>query len=249
MSNRQDSCDSCDKLGSGNTRSLVEEKQAELGRLRGRVKAAHCMRGGGGTRFPALYPGVTVAMGAFVWGYDTGMTTGALLSIIPSFGLEARPGALGVVATMATAGSFTGTLSAGRLADYLGRRGILIAAACCSLLGSGIASSATQLETLLKARLLSGFAIGSYATVVPIYAAECAAKESRGAIMSLPQVELRHTCPHIYTTHVPTIYIRVLNFLLHVCPHIVYVAAAAWHVLWHRLCIHHIGSRAAVRCR
>ena len=149
------------------------------------------MRGGDGgnrTRSAGLFPAVTVAVSAFLWGYETGIITAALLSIVPEFELDVQPGALGLVATTATIGSLCGTLAAGRSAEYLGRRKMVQIAACCSLLGCVLASNAARLDVLILARLLAGFSIGVFATVLPMYAAECATKEARGMVMSLPQL-------------------------------------------------------------
>jgi hypothetical protein len=57
---------------------------------------------------------VTVAAGALLWGFETGIITDALLSITPAFGLDAQPAALGLEATTATMGSLCGTLTACR---------------------------------------------------------------------------------------------------------------------------------------
>ncbi len=136
---------------------------------------------------------VTVAAGALLWGFETGIITDALLSITPAFGLDAQPAALGLVATTATMGSLCGTLTAGLLAERIGRRQVLTIAAACSLSGSIIASLfSSRLGALVVARVLAGYAIGIFATVVPMYAAECAATQERGAVMSLPQVQSSH---------------------------------------------------------
>ena len=146
------------------------------------------LRGGRRDDLWAPFPAATVAMSAFLWGYETGIITGALLAIVPAFGLESQPAQQGLVATTATIGSLCGTMAAGRMADLIGRTRALAVAALCSLLGASAAASATRIAAIVNARLLSGFAIGVLATVIPMYAAECAPAASRGAILAIPQL-------------------------------------------------------------
>ena len=145
-------------------------------------------RSGKSVKIAGVFPAATVATSAFLWGYETGIITAALLSIVPAFGLDAQPGALGLVAATATVGSLCGTLTAGRCADFAGRRKMLQTAASCSIVGCVLASNAARLDVLIFARLLAGVSIGIFATVTPMYAAECAETATRGTVMSLPQL-------------------------------------------------------------
>jgi MFS family permease len=191
--------------GAQDRRRAPREQSVRLAeRIRG-GSSSGTAAGRGGVRkaglLPSLFPAVTVAAGALLWGFETGIITGALLSITPAFRLDAQPAALGLVATTATMGSLCGTLTAGRLAERIGRRQVLTIAAACSLSGSIIASLfSSRLGALIVARVLAGYAIGIFATVVPMYAAECAATQERGAVMSLPQLGMSSGIAAAYTT-------------------------------------------------
>ena len=65
---------------------------------------------------------------------------------------------------------------------------MLQTAASCSIVGCVLASNAARLDVLIFARLLAGVSIGIFATVTPMYAAECAETATRCTVMSLPQL-------------------------------------------------------------
>ena len=57
--------------------------------------------------------------------YDTGVVGGALLFIVPEFGLESRPLLQGWIVTASVVGSLFGTLASSHLSDTAGRRGTM----------------------------------------------------------------------------------------------------------------------------
>ena len=80
----------------------------------------------------------TAALGGLLFGYDTGVISGALLFLRQTFHLSAL--LLGVVTSLALAGAALGAALAGPLADRYGRRTILIATAAIFVIG-GLVSS------------------------------------------------------------------------------------------------------------
>ena len=77
---------------------------------------------------------------------------------------------------------------AGRLADRLGRRVLIIAAAIIFTVGALLAALAPTVGVLIAARFILGLAVGSAALVVPLYLSEIAPTAIRGAIASLNQL-------------------------------------------------------------
>ena len=77
---------------------------------------------------------------------------------------------------------------AGRLADYYGRRPILLATAMVFVLGSLVSALAPDLPTLLIGRLLVGIGIGGASMLTPLYLAEIAPARERGALVSFNQL-------------------------------------------------------------
>ena len=104
-----------------------------------------------------------------------------------------------MLATASTFGAIGGTMIAGRMADILGRRNTLIVTSCYSMIGSGLSAFSTSFNSILIGRLISGFGIGHYSTIVPIYIAECAETKKRGTLSTVPQLMVRHStnCPDL----------------------------------------------------
>src|SRR3954454_18513593 len=126
------------------------------------------------------------ALGGLLFGYDTGVISGALLFIPDDFKLT--PFLQGAIVAGLLLGAMIGAGFAGRLSDRIGRRNLIIAAAVIFTVGALLAALAPTVEVLIAARFIIGLAVGSAALVVPLYLAEIAPTEIRGAIASLNQL-------------------------------------------------------------
>src|SRR5437588_3953164 len=126
------------------------------------------------------------ALGGLLFGYDTGVISGALLFIPDDFKLT--PFLQGAIVAALLLGAMIGAGFAGRLADRLGRRNLIIAAAIIFTVGALLAALAPTVAVLVAARFIIGLAVGSAALVVPLYLSEIAPTEIRGAIASLNQL-------------------------------------------------------------
>lgn len=126
------------------------------------------------------------ALGGLLFGYDTGVISGALLFIPDDFKLT--PFLQGAIVAALLLGAMIGAALAGRLSDRLGRKKLIIAAAVVFTVGSLLAALAPSVAVLIAARFIIGLAVGSAALVVPLYLAEIAPTEIRGAIASLNQL-------------------------------------------------------------
>jgi MFS transporter, SP family, sugar:H+ symporter len=126
------------------------------------------------------------ALGGLLFGYDTGVISGALLFITEDFDLS--PFMQGAVVAALLLGAMVGAALAGPLSDRLGRRRLIIAAAVTFTVGAIAAAVAPDAWTLVAARFVLGLAVGSAALVVPLYLSEVAPTEIRGAIASLNQM-------------------------------------------------------------
>ncbi|MDK6685562.1 MFS transporter, partial [Escherichia coli] len=67
---------------------------------------------------------IIAALGGLLFGYDTGIISGALLYIQRSF--ELTPGQESTVTAMLLVGAAIGAFLGGRVADSLGRRGTIL---------------------------------------------------------------------------------------------------------------------------
>jgi MFS transporter, SP family, sugar:H+ symporter len=126
------------------------------------------------------------ALGGLLFGYDTGVISGALLFIPDDFKLT--PFLQGAIVAGLLLGAMIGAACAGRMADRLGRRKLIMIAAVVFTVGALLAAFAPTVGVLIAARVILGLAVGSAALVVPLYLSEIAPTEIRGAISSLNQL-------------------------------------------------------------
>ncbi|RXE56589.1 MFS transporter [Methanoculleus taiwanensis] len=142
-------------------------------------------RRSGLTRF--VYIAVAIAaIGGILFGYDTGVISGAILFITGEFGLS--PTLEEVATSSVLVGAILGAIAGGLLADRIGRRRSIIAASAVFLAGTGIVVAATALPVFLVGRVLIGMAIGVASFVVPLYISEIAPSALRGGMVSLNQL-------------------------------------------------------------
>src|SRR5437588_9650741 len=126
------------------------------------------------------------ALGGLLFGYATGVISGARLFIPNSFKLT--PFVQGAVVAGLLLGAMIGAAFAGRLSDRMGRRRLIIIAAVVFTGGALLAAFAPTVEVLIAARVIIGLAVGSAALAVPLYLSEIAPTEIRGRIASLNQL-------------------------------------------------------------
>jgi SP family sugar:H+ symporter-like MFS transporter len=126
------------------------------------------------------------ALGGVLFGYDTGVISGALLFIPNAFKLS--PFLQGAIVASLLLGAMIGAAFAGRLSDRLGRRLLIIIAAVIFTVGALLAAASPTVWVLIAARFIIGLAVGSAALVVPLYLSEIAPTEIRGAIAGLNQL-------------------------------------------------------------
>ena len=89
------------------------------------------------------------ALGGLLFGYDTGVISGALLFIRKVMDLS--PTTEGVVVAIALAGAALGAATAGLLSDRAGRRTVILGAAGLFVVGAVISGVAQVVVTLLRA--------------------------------------------------------------------------------------------------
>ena len=128
----------------------------------------------------------TAALGGLLFGYDTGVISGALLFLRVAFHLSHLM--QGVVTSLALAGAAGGAAAAGTLADRFGRRPLLLVTAAIFVCGALVSALAISLPILLAGRFLVGVGIGGASMLTPLYLAEIAPADRRGALVSLNQL-------------------------------------------------------------
>jgi len=126
------------------------------------------------------------ALGGLLFGYDTGVISGAILFIKEEFELSAF--LEGAVVAGLLLGALVGAGVSGRLADAWGRRRLLLVAAVIFTVGAIGAAAAPSAGVLIASRVVLGLAVGSAALIVPLYLSEIAPTSIRGAVTGLNQM-------------------------------------------------------------
>jgi SP family galactose:H+ symporter-like MFS transporter len=128
------------------------------------------------------------ALGGLLFGYDTGVISGAELFFRNEFTLSTF--ALEVIVSGVLAGAAAGALIGGRLADLFGRRKLLIATAIIFAAGAILCAMAPSSAVLAVGRIIVGLGIGLSSSGVPVYISEVAPADARGWQVSLFQLAI-----------------------------------------------------------
>ena len=128
----------------------------------------------GYNRFLLLVAG----LGGLLYGVDVGIIAGALPYLEATSGLNA--GQLSIVVAAVLLGSVISTLFAGALADWIGRKPLMMLSGLLFVFSIPVIALSRGYESLVIGRLLQGISAGLIGVVVPLYLAECLAASSRG---------------------------------------------------------------------
>ncbi|OPJ77740.1 hypothetical protein AV530_000051 [Patagioenas fasciata monilis] len=123
------------------------------------------------------------ALGGFLFGYDTGVVSGALLLLKRELNLDALWQELLVSSTVGAAA--LSALAGGVLNGLCGRRPCILLASGLFTAGAGVLAAARDKETLLGGRVVVGLGIGVASMTVPVYIAEVAPPHLRGRLVTI----------------------------------------------------------------
>ncbi|KAJ2233382.1 hypothetical protein H4R99_004574 [Coemansia sp. RSA 1722] len=124
-----------------------------------------------------------ITIGGLLFGYDTGVISGALVVIKDEWQLNNTQQEFIVGGT--TLGAIVGGLFSGYFADRWGRRTITFLSSLVFILGALIMTFSKHYSVLIGGRVVVGLAVGAASMVVPIYIGELAPKEFRGRLVTL----------------------------------------------------------------
>jgi SP family galactose:H+ symporter-like MFS transporter len=127
------------------------------------------------------------ATGGLLFGYDTGVISGALLFIREDFA-PLSPFLEGIIVSFLLVGAVVGALSGGPFSDRIGRRPTTLLAAVIFGVGALAVALAPGVGFIIFGRFLLGLGVGLASMIVPLYIAEIAPADRRGALVSLNQL-------------------------------------------------------------
>lgn len=131
---------------------------------------------------------IVATIGGFLFGFDSGVINGTVDGLQKAFNSDSIGTGFNVASMLL--GCAVGAFFAGTLADKLGRRTILMAAAVffiVSAWGSGIATGSVE---FIIYRVLGGFAVGAASVLAPAYISEVAPARYRGMLASVQQIAI-----------------------------------------------------------
>ncbi|WP_433161040.1 sugar porter family MFS transporter [Kribbella sp. CA-247076] len=129
---------------------------------------------------------LVIAVGSFLFGYDTGVISGALLFITQDFDLSAFQ--QGTVVSVLLIGAIAGALTVGRVADRFGRRITLGMVAITFAIGITLAAAANGYAMMLLGRVVMGLGVGGMSALVPLYLSEITPAQIRGRVLTYNQL-------------------------------------------------------------
>ena len=121
---------------------------------------------------------LVAGLGGLLYGVDVGIIGGALPYLEATSGLNASQ--LSIIVAAVLLGSVISTLFAGLLADWLGRKPLMMIRGAIFVLSIPVIALSHGFGPLFLGRLLQGISGGFVGMVVPLYLAECLSAQDRG---------------------------------------------------------------------
>jgi len=128
---------------------------------------------------------IVAAVGGLLFGFDTGVISGAIPFVTEHFNLNAYQE--GFAVSNLLIGCIIGASAAGVLSDRFGRKKILIFTAIFFAISAILSALPRTFTELVIARFLGGLSVGVASMLSPMYIAEISPARIRGRLVSLNQ--------------------------------------------------------------
>ena len=135
-----------------------------------------------------IYWSIVVSLGGFLFGFDTAVISGAEQRIQQVWGLSDV--LIGQIVAVGLYGTVVGALGAGKIADILGRKKLLIWIAFLYLVSAVGSAMAPEVVSLMIFRFVGGLGVGASSVVAPMYISEISPALLRGRLTALFQFNL-----------------------------------------------------------
>ena len=136
----------------------------------------------------ALRIASVAALGGLLFGYDSAVINGAVDSIQEDFGIGNAE--LGFAVASALLGAAVGAMTAGRIADKIGRIAVMKIAAVLFLISAFGTGFAPDVWAIVLFRVVGGIGVGVASVIAPAYIAETSPPGIRGRLGSLQQLAI-----------------------------------------------------------
>ncbi len=125
-------------------------------------------------------------IGGLLFGYDSGAVNGTQEGLKTAFNLTEN--GLGLTVGSLLVGCFVGAFLAGKLADDMGRRKVMMLSAILFLVGAIIQGFSHAQMVFIVARFMGGMAVGAASVLSPAYISEVAPANIRGRMTTIQQI-------------------------------------------------------------
>lgn len=126
------------------------------------------------------------ALSGLLFGYDTGVISGAILFIEEQLNLDSWQ--QGWVVSAVLLGAILGSAIIGPMSDKYGRRKLIVVSSIIFFIGAIGSAFSPEFWTLILSRIVLGVAVGASSALIPTYLAELSPAEKRGSMSSLFQL-------------------------------------------------------------
>ncbi|KAL9672140.1 hypothetical protein QQ045_028388 [Rhodiola kirilowii] len=141
----------------------------------------------GKDRIWMVYLSTLVALcGSFEFGICSGYSSPTQSAITEELGLSTAQ--FSVFGSILTCGAMVGAITSGSMADLIGRKGTMAVSSCMCIAGWLAIYFAKGVLSLDIGRLATGYGMGVFSYVVPVFIAEITPKDVRGALTTLNMV-------------------------------------------------------------
>lgn len=131
---------------------------------------------------------IVASFGGLLFGYDAVVVSGTITQVEAQFDLTSVQ--KGFYVSCVLWACMIGTLPAGVIADYFGRKKTLLFAAFLLLISAAWSGLASSLPQLITARMIGGLGIGAATMVCPLYISEISPEQYRGRMVTLFQLTI-----------------------------------------------------------
>ena len=134
---------------------------------------------------------IVAAIAGLLFGFDTGVISGALQFIVHEFNIPQTDTFLqGIIVSSVPLGALFGAICSKFSSSWIGRKKSIIVTAILFIIGTLLTALAPGVIEIILGRLIMGLAVGLSAMIVPMYLSEISSPKNRGAIVCCFQLAI-----------------------------------------------------------